>query len=173
MLNRVRIKKEKKNYYSNTSIFQKVFYKFEKRFEYFFFILYKSLLYIILSIALLLFKFNKNIICLFVLLYIVYIFSIINWKTIFVNLYCRTFIWVFDNIFVISTIYRKRFDTINFNILFNMLRSIINLYIFVFEYFFLLNFRNIIVIALLNWVDYIFFYKYFSNKNVFASIYYQ
>jgi len=57
-----------------------------------FFMLYKSLLCVTLLNALFLFKFSSETTLFLVLLYIIYIFSIINCKIVFVNLYLRAFI---------------------------------------------------------------------------------
>jgi len=64
----------------------------------------------------------------------------------------------------ISTTLRKRFNIINSSILFNVSNKAIDLYVFALKQFFLLNFRNTIVIAFLNCVNYIFYQKYLLNR---------
>jgi len=77
------------------------------------------------------FRLNSIAIFFWMLLYTMCIFSIINCKFIFVSLYLRTLIWVFNIVSQILTTLRKCFNIINFNILFNISNKAIDLYVFV------------------------------------------
>jgi len=63
-------------------------------------------------------------------LYTVCIFSVINCKVVFVDLCLQTFIWMFNIKLQAFMIFYKCLNTMNFNILLNVLNNTIDLYIF-------------------------------------------
>ena len=109
--------------------FRKSFIHFNYLFDIFlFFILWKSRRCDTLSKISLTFKLKNNIIFFFYSFHIVWIFFMMNCKIMFIDCCLRAFIWMFENVFNASTTYRKRFDTIDFNILFNVFNNAIDLY---------------------------------------------
>ena len=81
-----------------------------------------------LSKASLIFKLKNDVILFFCSLYIVWIFSVMNCKVVFTERCLRALIWMFESVFNVSTTYRMRSNTIDFNILFNMFNNAIDLY---------------------------------------------
>ena len=81
-----------------------------------------------LSKASLTFKLKNDVILFFCSFHIVWIFFIMNCKIVFIERCLRALIWMFKNVFNISTTYWIRSNTINFNILFNVFNNAIDLY---------------------------------------------
>ena len=95
---------------------------------FFFFILWRNRMCDTLLKASLTFKLKKDVILFFCLLYIVWIFFVMNCKIVFIERCLHAFIWVFENVFNVSTMYRMRLNTIDFKILFNIFNNAIDLY---------------------------------------------
>ena len=109
--------------------FRKSFIHFNNLFDIFFFLmLWRSWKYNTLSKISLTFKLKNNVIFFFYSFHNVWIFFMMSYKIVFINRCLRAFIWIFKNVFNVSTIYWKHFDTIDFNILFNMFNNAIDLY---------------------------------------------
>ena len=109
--------------------FKKFFIHFNNLFDtFFFFILWRNWKCNTLLKASLTFKLKNDIIFFFYLFHIMWIFFVMNCKIVFINRCLRAFIWIFENMFNILIAYWKQFNTIDFNILFNMFNNAINLY---------------------------------------------
>ena len=120
-------------YFSIINIIFLFFKKFSIHFNnllniFLFFMLWRNRKCDTLSKISLTFKLKNDVILFFYSFYIVWIFFIMNCKIVFINYYLRAFIWMFENMFNVSTAYRKHFNTINFNVLFNVFNNAIDLY---------------------------------------------
>ena len=108
--------------------FRKSFIHFNNLFDIFFFMLWRSRRCDTLSKISFTFKFKNDVIFFFCSFYIVWIFFVMNCKIMFIDCCLRAFIWVFKNVFNALMTYQKYFDTIDFNILFNVFNNATDLY---------------------------------------------
>ena len=109
--------------------FRKFFIHFNNLFKTFlFFMLWRRRKCDTLSKISLTFKLRNDIIFFFYSFYIMWIFFVMNCRIVFIERCLRALIWMFENVFNVSTTYRMRSNTINFNILFNVFNNAIDLY---------------------------------------------
>ncbi len=150
--------------------FRKFFTNLRSNLETFlFFILCKSLLCVTLSNAFFSFRLSNKTTLLLILLYTICIFFIISCKVVFIDLCLQAFIWMFNIELQASMTFCRCLNMMNFSILLSVLSNAIDLYIFALKYSFLFDFYIIIVTAILNWVDCIFFCKHFSKRECIYS----
>ena len=109
--------------------FKKFFIHFNNLLDIFFFLmLWRSRRCDMLSKISFTFKFKNDVIFFFCSFHIVWIFFMMSCKIVFIDYCLRVFNWIFENVLNVSTIYWKRFDIIDFSILFNVFNNAIDLY---------------------------------------------